>query len=106
MTVAVRFARKQVVKISSKSDAKRRTARANPPKATVRDKALRPHKALTHALGQTEAVTGLVEEVAEDISSVNAGLKQAVVHASSPRHVKLALEISQTAESKVQEAAE
>ena len=57
-------------------------------------------------LGQTEEVKGLVEEAAEDISSVNAGLKQAIELPSPPPHVKWALEISQTAESKVQEAAD
>ncbi len=57
-------------------------------------------------LGQTEAVKGLVEEAGDDISSVNAGLTQAIEHPSPPPHVKWALEISQTAESKVQEAAD
>ena len=57
-------------------------------------------------LVQTEEVKGLVDEAAEDLSSVNTGLKQAIEHPSPPPHIEQALEISETAEGKVQEAAE
>lgn len=57
-------------------------------------------------LGQTEEVKGLVEEAAEDLSSLNAGLKQASGHESPVPHIEKALETSETAEGKVQAAAD
>ena len=57
-------------------------------------------------LVQTEAVKGLVDAAAADLSSVNAGLKQALDDDSPPPHIEQALEISETAEDKVQEAAD
>ena len=106
MATSGRFSRKQGFKISEKTDLPTRPSRDFPAKTSATDKPVRTHKALTHVLGQTEEVKGLVEEAAEDISSVNAGLKQAIELPSPPPHVKWALEISQTAESKVQEAAD
>ena len=69
-------------------------------------KPVKPHKALTKVLSQTEEVTGLVEQAAAGLSSVNAGLKQAIKHRSPPPHIEQALESSETAEGKVQEAAD
>lgn len=57
-------------------------------------------------LVQTEEVKGLVDEAAQDLSSVNAGLKQAIEHPRPPPHIEQALEISETAEDKVKEAAD
>lgn len=48
----------------------------------------------------------MVEEAAGDLSSVNSGLKQAIAHPTPPPHIEQALEVSETAEGKVQEAAD
>lgn len=65
----------------------------------------KPFKALVNVLSQTVEVTGLVEDAAADLSSVNAGLKQAIEEESPPPHVEHALVISETAGEKVQQAA-
>lgn len=78
-------------------------------KSATTAKPLKPHKThktLSKVLGQTEEVTGLVEDVAQDLSSVNAGLKQATANAKATPHIEQALETSETAESKAQEAAD
>jgi len=91
------------LKINSKADSPGRSTRSKTPKSPVRP---RPVKALHTVLVQTEEVKGLVDEAAEGLSSVNAGLKQVTQHPSPPPHVEQALEISETAEVKVQEAAD
>lgn len=67
---------------------------------------VRSHKALIKVLSQTKEVRGLVEDAADDLSSVNAGLKQAIAQPSAPPHVEQALQVSETAEGKVQQAAD
>lgn len=47
----------------------------------------------------------MVEYAAVNLSSVNAGLKQAVRHTSPPPQIEEAMEVSENAERKVQEAA-
>ena len=93
------------LKIHRNTDSLSRSARAESPESLIVTKPKKPPKALTKVLGQTEEVTGLVEDAAVNLSSVNAGLKQAVGHTSPPPQIEEALEISENAESKVQEAA-
>lgn len=100
------------MKINLNPDSPRRGAKATPLKASkfakprTAAKSRKPVKALTTVLGQTEEVTGLVEEAAEDLSSVNAGLKQATAHQRPAPHIERVLETSETAEGKVHAAAD
>ena len=71
--------------------------------ATVRTK---PVKALTQVLGQTEEVKGLVDEAAQELSSVNAVLKQELEDRKALPGVEETLEKSEAVEDKVQEAAD
>jgi hypothetical protein len=63
-----------------------------------------PGKALTKALVQNEHVKNLVEECAEDLSSVNSVLKQELADGNPPPAVESALDKSEAVEGKVQEA--
>jgi diguanylate cyclase (GGDEF)-like protein len=62
-------------------------------------------KSLTEVLGQSEHVKELVEQSAQELSSVNTELAQEMEHAREPPGVRLALERSQAVEDKVQDAA-
>lgn len=94
------------LKIKSTANLPHRSARAKPPKSPGAPKPLKPLKTINKVLLQTEEVTGLVQDAAEDLSSVNAGLKHANEQERQPPHIEQALEISETAEGKVQEAAD
>ena len=61
---------------------------------------------LTQVLGQSERVKGIVEECADDLSSVNAGLKSELQDGDVSPGVENALEKSEAVESKVQDASE
>ena len=63
-------------------------------------------KTLTDVLGQAEHVKGLVEQSAQELSSVNTGLAQEMAHSRESPGVRVALEKSQAVENKVQEASE
>ena len=63
-------------------------------------------KTLTDVLGQAEHVKGLVEQSAQELSSVNTGLAQEMAHSRESPGVRVALEKSQAVEHKVQEASE
>jgi len=65
-----------------------------------------PGKALTQVLGQTKIVKGLVEEAAQDLSSVNTVLKQRLEGKSSPHSTEKELQRSEAIEGKVQDAAD
>jgi diguanylate cyclase (GGDEF)-like protein len=65
-----------------------------------------PAKTLTKVLNQSEHVKGLVEEAAEELSSVNEDLKQEVQESEPRPGVKSALQKSEAVEEKVQEASE
>ena len=96
------------MEIISQADSPGRSAqirRTSAPKTTAADRPLKPVKALAKVLNQTEEVTGLVEAAAGDLSSVNAGLKQAIDDQRPPPVIEQALEVSITVEDKVQEAA-
>ncbi len=70
------------------------------------DSPRRPAHALTNALGQSEHVKVLVEESAEELSSVNTALKHEIaVHSAQPA-VEAALQKSEAVETKVQDASE
>ena len=97
------------MEINSQSDSPGRSAqtrRTRAPKTTATNKPLKPIKALAKVLNQTEEVTGIVEAAAGDLSSVNAGLQQAIDDQRPPPVIEQALEISITVEDKVQEAAD
>ena len=66
----------------------------------------KPAKSLTHVLVQSERVKNMVEEAAEDLSSVNTVLKQELVDRDSLPEVGHAIQKSETVEIKVQDAAE
>lgn len=83
-----------------------RDADSNPPQAGSAANAQEPVKALTEVLVQNEEVRGLVDEAAEDLSSVNAGLKRVLDHPSPPSHIEKALVETESVEDKVQEAAD
>ncbi len=70
----------------------------------VNKKPARPVKPLSKALGQSEEVKDLLDEAAEDLSSVNAVLKHEVAQPAPPPGVESALEKTQAAEDKVQDA--
>jgi diguanylate cyclase (GGDEF)-like protein len=63
-------------------------------------------KSLTRVLGQSEHVKGLVEEAAEELSSVNTVLKQELAEQNPPPGVENALAQSEAVEDKVQDASE
>lgn len=63
-------------------------------------------KSLTNVLVQSEHVETLVKESAEELSSVNAGIKQEVVNHGALPGVENALEKSEAVEDKVQEASD
>jgi diguanylate cyclase (GGDEF)-like protein len=63
-------------------------------------------QSLTDVLGQTEHVKDLVEQSAQELSSVNNGLAHELAQHSEPPGVRLALERSQAIEGKVQDAAD
>jgi diguanylate cyclase (GGDEF)-like protein len=75
---------------------------SKPPPALIKDTA--PAAALTKALGQSEQVKTLVEECAEDLSSVNAVLKQELATEGPPSAVENAIVKSEAVEGKVQAA--
>ena len=61
---------------------------------------------LTQVLGQSERVKDIVEQCADDLSSVNAGLKRELQDPDVSPGVENALEKSEAVESKVQDASE
>ncbi len=63
-----------------------------------------PAQALTDALGQSEHVKTLVEESAEELSSVNTALKHEIASHDARPGVESALQRSEGVESKVQDA--
>ena len=63
-------------------------------------------KPLTKVLGQSEEVKDLVDEAAEELSSVSAVLRQEVADRGSPPGIEEALERTETIEDKVQVAAD
>lgn len=65
-----------------------------------------PRKSLTKVLVQSEHVENLVKESAEELSSVNEGIKQALVEQGSVPGVENALEKSEAVEDKVQDASD
>ena len=66
----------------------------------------KPAKALTKVLGQTKEVKGLVDEAAQELSSVNAVLKQELEVLQPPPGIEKALEKSEAVENIVQDAAD
>lgn len=69
-------------------------------------KSPRPANSLTQVLGQSERVKDIVEECADDLSSVNAGLKRELLDGDASPGVENALEKSEAVENKVQDASE
>lgn len=67
---------------------------------------IKPAKSLTKALGESERAKGLVEECAEELSSVKEDLKQELAEGDPSAVVENALEKSEAAESKAQDASE
>jgi diguanylate cyclase (GGDEF)-like protein len=63
-------------------------------------------KSLTHVLAESEHVKMLVKESAEELSSVNADIKQELANQGSLPGVENALEKSEAVEDKVQEASD
>ena len=61
-------------------------------------------KPLTKVLGQSEEVKDLMDEAAEELSSVSAVLRQEVSDLGSPPGIENALEKTESAEDKVQDA--
>ncbi len=66
----------------------------------------KPAKALTKVLEQSERVKDLVEDAAEELSTVNVVLKQELADSDAPPVVQEAIEKNEVAEEKVQEASE
>ena len=66
----------------------------------------KPDKSLTKALVQSERVKDMVEEAAEELSSVNTVLKQELADQDSQPAVENAIQKSESVEIKVQDAAE
>ncbi|MHB1053321.1 MAG: diguanylate cyclase domain-containing protein [Thiobacillus sp.] len=66
----------------------------------------KPVKSLTNVLVQSEHVRGMVEEAAEELSSVNMVLKQEIAERGSLPEVENAIQKNKTVEIKVEEAAE
>ena len=69
-------------------------------------KSPRSADSLTHVLGQSERVKDIVEECADDLSSVNAGLKRGLEDGDVSASLEDALEKGEAVESKVQDASE
>ena len=69
-------------------------------------KSPRPVDSLTQVLGQSERVKDIVEECADDLSSVNAGLKRELQDGEVSPGIENALEKSEAVEIKVQDASE
>lgn len=69
-------------------------------------KSPRSAKSLTQVLDQSERVKDIVEECADDLSLVNAGLKQEMQDGDVSPGVESALQKSEAVESKVQDASE
>lgn len=67
-------------------------------------KSPRPANSLHQVLGQSERVKDIVEECADDLSSVNAGLKRELTDGDASPIVENALEKSEAVEGKVQNA--
>lgn len=67
---------------------------------------VKPGKTLTDVLGQAEHVKNLVEQSAQELSSVNSGLAREIAQSGEPPGVRRALEKSQAVEDKVQDAAD
>lgn len=65
-----------------------------------------PSPSLTDVLDQSEHVKDLVEECAEELTSVNAALKHEFADHNPPPELEVALERSEAVENKVQEASE
>lgn len=63
-------------------------------------------KTLIDVLGQAEHVKDLMEQSAQELSSLNIGLAQEMAQSREPPGVRLALEKSQAVEDKVQDAAD
>ena len=69
-------------------------------------KGTNPAKSLTEVLGQSEHAKDLVDECAEELSSVNVALKQELVYQDTLPGVENALAKNEAIEAKVQEASE
>lgn len=69
-------------------------------------KSPRSAKSLTQVLDQSERAKDIVEECADDLSSVNAGLKQEMQDGDVSPGVESALEKTEAVESKVQDASD
>ena len=78
----------------------------NKVKKAAPESGLPAEASLTHTLGKNERVKDLVEECADDLSTVNAGLKEELVSGENLPGVENALEKSELVESKVQNASE
>jgi diguanylate cyclase (GGDEF)-like protein len=78
----------------------------NKVKKAAPESGLPTEASLTHTLGKNERVKDLVEECADDLSTVNAGLKQELLNGEKMPGVENALEKSELVESKVQNASE
>lgn len=66
----------------------------------------RPANSLTEVLGQSVRVKDIVEECADELSSVNAGLKRELEEGELSPGVESALEKSEAVENKVQDASD
>jgi diguanylate cyclase len=78
----------------------------NKVKKAAPESGLPAEASLTHTLGKNERVKDLVAECADDLSTVNAGLKEELVSGEKMPGVENALEKSELVESKVQVASE
>lgn len=76
----------------------------NKPEQVV--ESVQPTNSLTQVLGQSERVKNIVEECADDLSSVNSGLKRELQDGDVSPGVENALEMSEAVENKVQDASE
>ena len=75
------------------------------PNAELQENA-KQHKSLTNVLVKSEHVETLVKESAEELSTVNADIKQELAHQGSLPGVENALQKSKAVEDKVQEASD
>ena len=69
-------------------------------------KSPRPANTLNQVLGESQRIQDIVKECADDLSSVNAGLKRELPEGDVSPGVETALEKSEAVESKVQDASE
>jgi diguanylate cyclase (GGDEF)-like protein len=81
-----------------------KTTEAEISKPLSEDRAAQP--SLTEVLVQSEHVENLVKESAEELSSVNAGIKEEIANQASPQGLENALEKSEAVEGKVQDASD